>query len=294
MTSPDRLSLLKTFTTVAEAGALSRAARSLNVSQPSVSRRIKTLEDLVGVRLLHRTTHQLTLTDEGARLLVAARQILTEWDAALDALSDDEPRGKLRIAAPVGLGQSRLMDEAATFVRRYPNVSIDWRLTDEMVDLIGGEADLWVRIGGAFDDRLVIIRLTQVRRYLVAAPGALSSPREWASLPFVALTPYNDAEITLYDRHGQERHWRPTIALSSDNIAAVKRAVLQDAGAALLPEWLVEQELDAGRLIRLAPSLEGARLALSVAYAPDRGRPQRLRRFIDQLTESFKTTKQLR
>ena len=216
MAIPDRLELLETFVRVADTGALSRAARSLNVSQPSVSRRIQSLEDACRAKLIHRTTHYLELTDEGRRLLPVARELLSKWEAGVSALADDEPSGLLQVAAPVGLGQSRLMDEAVAYLKRYPKVQMDWTLTDEPVDVVGGEADIWISIGGAVtDDRLVVKQLAKVDLLLVAA------------------------------------------------------------------------ELKGNRLTRVAPNLKGAPLDVIAAYAPERGRPSRLRSFIDQLTKGF-------
>lgn len=289
MTIPDRLELLETFVRVADTGALSRAARSLNVSQPSVSRRIQSLEDACRAKLIHRTTHYLELTDEGRRLLPIARELLSKWEAGVSALADDEPSGLLRVAAPVGLGQSRLMDEAVAYLQRYPKVQMDWTLTDEPVDVVGGEADIWISIGGAVaDDRLVVKQLAKVDRLLVAAPGIAQSASRWTDLPAISLSPFYGAELTLFNKRGKEERYRPHIALACDNIAAVKRAVLQGGGVALLPDWLVAAELKDNRLTRVAPNLKGAPLDLIAAYAPERGRPSRLRSFIDQLTKGFR------
>ena len=287
MTIPDRLELLETFVRVADTGALSRAARSLHVSQPSVSRRIQSLEDACGAKLIHRTTHYLELTDEGRRLLPVARELLSKWEAGVSALADNEPSGLLRVAAPVGLGQSRLVDEAVAYLKRYPKVQMGWTLTDAPVDVVGGEADIWIRIGAVTDDRLVVKQLAKVDRFLVAAPDLARSASRWTDLPAVSLSPFYGAELTLFNKRGKEQRHRPHIVLASDNIAAVKRAVLQGAGAALLPDWLVAAELKDNRLTRVAPNLKGAPLDIVAAYAPERGRPSRLRLFIDQLTKGF-------
>lgn len=287
MSIPDRLELLETFIRVADTGALSRAARSQGLSQPSVSRRLKSLEATTGVKLVHRTTHHLELTDEGRRLLPVARELLSKWEGALDELRDTEPQGLLRVAAPVGLGQLQLMDEATRYLKNYPKVQIDWLLTDHSIDLIGGDADVWIRIGGVFDDRLVVKPIAKVQRVLVASPELTKSGSDWRDLPFVSLSPFYGAKLELFDKRGKQKQYRPHIALTSDNIAAVKRAVLQGTGIALLPDWLVAADLEVESLVRIAPDLKGETLDISLAYAPERGRPLRLRYFVDQLTESF-------
>ena len=288
MAIPDRLELLETFVRVADAGALSRAAVSLNVSQPSVSRRIKSLEEACGAKLIHRTTHFLELTDEGRRLLPLARELLSKWEAGVSALADAEPNGLMRVAVPVGLGQSRLADEAVAYLRKYPKVQMDWTLTDEPVDVVGGEADLWIKVGAVADDRLVVKPLATVERFMVASPDLAASVSRWTDLPAVSLAPFYGSELTLFNQRGEEERYRPHIALASNNIAAVKRAVLQGAGVALLPNWLVAAELKDKRLIRVAPKLKGKPLDIVAAYAPERGRPSRLRLFIDALAKRFR------
>lgn len=290
MSIPDRLELLETFIRVADTGALSRAARSQGLSQPSVSRRIKSLEDMTGAKLIHRTTHYLELTDEGRRLLPVARELLSKWEAGLSDLADEEPKGVLRIAAPVGLGQSRLIDEAAIYLKQYPKVQIEWILTDHEVDLIGGDADVWIRIGSVADDRLVVKPLGQVERMLVGSPELARSASDWTDLPAVSLSPFYRSELMLFNRRGTEKRHRPRIALTSDNIAAVKRAVIQGVGIALLPDWMVAAELTTGQLVRIAPNLKGKTLNVAIAYPPERGRPPRLRLFIEQLAKRFNSS----
>lgn len=287
MSIPDRLELLETFISVVDTGALSRAARAAGVSQPSVSRRMNSLETMIGVKLIHRTTHYLELTDEGRRLLPVARALLSTWDACLDDLRDSEPQGLLRIAAPVGLGQTRLMDEAALYLKQHPRVKIDWLLTDHTIDIVNGDADLWIRIGEIADDRLVIKRIATVERLLVGTPALAKSAPDWSDLPVISLSPFYETELRLFDQRGKEKTFRPHVALTSDNIAAVKRAVIQGAGVALLPDWLVSAEIKSGRLVRIAPHLKGRALDVVLAYAPERGRPLRLRSFVEHLTQRF-------
>ena len=291
MSIPDRLELLETFIRVVDTGALSRAARAAGVSQPSVSRRINSLETMVGVKLIHRTTHHLELTDEGRRLLPVARALLNKWDACLDDLRDNEPQGLLRIAAPVGLGQMQLMDEAALYLKQNPRVKIDWRLTDQIIDIVNGDADLWIRIGEIADDRLVVKRIATVERVLVAAPETAKAAPDWSDLPVISLSPFYETKLELFDRRGRAKTFHARVVLASDNITAVKRAVAQGAGVALLPDWLVSTELKAGSLVRIAPHLKGRALDVVLAYAPERGRPLRLRRFVEQLTERFLNAK---
>ncbi|MEM9705375.1 MAG: LysR family transcriptional regulator [Pseudomonadota bacterium] len=287
MKSADRIDLLETFVCVVEEGALSRAAGRLGVSQPSVSRRIRQLEDLVGSRLLHRTTHSLSLTDEGHRLLVLAKHLLGSWEAGLDELRDTEPQGLLRVAAPVGLGQSVLVDAAAEFLAENRKVEIDWRLTDHDIDLMSGEADIWIRIGVTTDDRFVSRRLAVAERLLVASPTLAAQTPKWWRHPVIALTPFFRGSVELFDRHGVSHQHSPRVALRTDNIEAARRAALRGVGAAILPTWLIKSDLAAGALVDAAPGLKAASLDVTLAYAPERGRPMRLTRFVDYITNQL-------
>ncbi|MEO1657313.1 MAG: LysR family transcriptional regulator [Pseudomonadota bacterium] len=286
MTMTDRLDLLQTFVRVAEEGALSRAAAVEGISQPSVSRRIKALETLTGARLIHRTTHHQELTDEGRRLLAVAREILGDWDAAMDELGDQEPRGLLHVAAPVGLGQTLLADEAATFLAKYPAVTIKWTLTDEPVDLIAGAADIRISVGAPKDDRLVVRKLMRVERVLVAAPSLAEAQSALSTLPLITLEPFYSGQLTLKDKKGRTQSISARVAMTSNNISAVLRAVLSGAGMALLPTWLVEPEITRGALTRVASHLSGEPFDITLAYDPTRGRPARLTKFVEHIAKS--------
>ncbi|MGF1543189.1 MAG: LysR family transcriptional regulator [Parvularculaceae bacterium] len=287
MTNADRIDLLRTLSRVVSEGSLNRAAGRLGVSQPSVSRRLKQLEDLVGARLVHRTTHDLSVTDEGRRLLLAAADIVGRWEAALDEVRDDEPQGLLRVAAPVGLGQAALVDAAAAFLAAHPKVELDWRLTDGAVDLMAGEADVWIKIGAVADDRLAVRRLARVERLIVADGTLVARAADWRGLPLIALTPFHAGFVELVDADGGVHRHEPRVAMRTDNIEAVRRAARQGAGVAVLPRWMVADDLDAGRLVDAAAPLRAPSLDVTLAFAPERGRPKRLRTFVEAMSAAF-------
>ncbi|MEM9898848.1 MAG: LysR family transcriptional regulator [Pseudomonadota bacterium] len=289
MKPADRIDLLETFICVVEHGALSRAASSLGISQPSVSRRIKQLEDIAGARLLHRTTHALSVTDEGKRMLILAQDVLGFWEAGLDEIQDTEPQGLLRVAAPVGLGQTILMDAAAEFLAANRRVKIDWQLTDHDVDLMSGEADVWIRIGAPSDDRFVTRRLASAERVLVASPALAAQTKDWSNYPAIALTPFYTGSFELFAQDGSSQKNTLKVVLYTDNIEAARRATLRGVGAAVLPTWLIRSNLADGTLVDAAPGLKAVSLDVVLAYAPERGRPMRLTRFIDHMTDQIST-----
>ncbi|MEM9232937.1 MAG: LysR family transcriptional regulator, partial [Pseudomonadota bacterium] len=144
----DRLSLLETFVRIAERGSISAAARDIGLSQASASRQLSDLETRLGMRLVHRTTHELSLTTDGVAVLARARSLLQDWNEMSDALAgDDKPRGPLKIVAPVALGQLHLASAAVDFQLQYPDITIDLQLEDGEIRFAETGCDLWVRAG---------------------------------------------------------------------------------------------------------------------------------------------------
>lgn len=166
----DRLSLLATFVRIAERGSLSAAARDLDTSQPSVSQQLAELEDMLGCRLVARTTHSLALTPDGVELLTDARRMLSDWEALSEGLSDRATlQGTVRVVASVALGQTHLMGAARAFAQAHPDVTIEWRLTDRAIRSAEEGCDLWVRVGPVPDDTLVVREIARVERLVVAS-----------------------------------------------------------------------------------------------------------------------------
>lgn len=281
MNNVDRIALLESFVRVIDVGSLSAAATSMDITQPTISRRIKALESIVGTKLIHRTTHYLELTDEGRRFLPQARDLVSRWDAGLDDLKDNEPQGLLRVAIPVGLGQTWLIEKISSYLKNYPGVTIDWTLTDEPIDVINGDADIWIKIGKVADDRLIVRTVARVERFLVANPELASNCAHWETLPCVSLSPFYRNELSLFDQNNQETSHSPNVVFATNNIMAARQAVLNSIGYALLPDWLIKDDVKLGHLIRIAPHLSGEPLDVVLAYAPERGRPLRLKKFLE-------------
>ena len=288
----DRLSLLATFVRVAERGSLSAAARDLGLSQPSVSRQVAALEARLGAALLRRTTHALSLTPDGAALLADARRLLAEWEAIEERhVPGDEPRGALRVVAPVALGQTLLAEMAAAFLARHPGVSLDWRLTDDPIRFAEEGCDAWVRVGPVPDDTLVVRELGRVERLVVAAPGLLRDGPDAAldGLPWLALEPFEGKRIELRDPDGATRAFAVRPRMTSDNVAALREAALAGLGAAIMPRWFVADALASGALVDAAPDLRAARLPVNLALAPGAARPARVQALADALVRWGRT-----
>ncbi|MEM8853702.1 MAG: LysR family transcriptional regulator [Pseudomonadota bacterium] len=281
----DRLSLLETFVRIAERGSLSAAARDLDTSQPSVSRQLAALEARMGVVLARRTTHDLTLTPDGKALLADARRLLAEWEALEDRhAGKEEVRGTVRVIAPVALGQGLLVTPVAAFLKAHPHTRLSWRLTDETIRFAEEGCDAWIKVGPVPDDTLVVRELGRVERIVVATPPCLADgDGDLAELPWLTLGPFEGNRIELFDPSGDLRAVKVAPRMASDNILALREAVLAGLGAAIMPRWFVADDLAAGRLVNVAPALKAAHLAVNLALASGTQRPARVERFAEIL-----------
>ena len=171
----DRIDAMQAFVAVADLQGFAPAARKLGLSPSGVTRLIAALEDRLGARLLQRTTRSVTLTDAGARYLVRARRILTDVEEAESAAEGERtrPGGRLTISAPIGFGRIHVSPVASAYLKRYPDVSADLRLSDRMINLVEEGVDLAVRIGHLPDSTLVARHVGEMRRIVVASKDYL-------------------------------------------------------------------------------------------------------------------------
>jgi len=283
----DRLELLQTFVRIVEAGSLSAAARLLATTQPTVSRRLQALERSLGLRLLQRSTHAMKLTEDGERCFAHAKELLERWDDfEADARgARSTPRGTLRVLVPHAFGQDQLMPPLLSFLEAHPQVGVDWLLHDRQPDYIAEGIDCAIRVGPVSDPSVVAVRLAEVPRIVVAAPGLWgdgpppAQPQALAALPWVALSLFYRDELRLIGPGGQAQTIALAPRLSTDSVYATRRAALGGAGAALVSAWVVAQDLAAGRLVRLLPAWEAEALPVTLVYPYARHYSPRLRAF---------------
>ncbi len=288
----DRLTLLYTFVRISERGSISAAARDLGLSQASASRQLKELEERFGTQLIRRTTHSLALTQSGRELLRDAREILSSWEALQEKHAESKlsVQGPLKVIAPVALGQLYLADIALDYQMQNPKVSLTWELDDQVIRFAELGCDCWIRIGSIPDDTLIVRELGSVERMIVANPCLLASqryetPADVEKLPFVALTPFYGTRITLSSSDQKNVEIEPDTGVSTNNIFAVYRAVLKGVGAAVLPRWFVQRELDDGSVVDVLPRWRAAELEINAAYLPARHQPKRIETFLRALSE---------
>ena len=279
----DRLRAMHAFVRVAELGSLSAAARSLATTQPTVSKLIAALEAALDVRLLERGAARVVLTDEGARFVDSARRLLEDYDEAVAELDQRtrEPRGLVRIAAPMALGELRLNPLMLRALQAYPQLQVDLVLEDRFVDPVEERFDLTVRIGGALPPDLVARELATWPRYIVASPDYLrrhGRPRALQDLarhPFLRYPNWSGDVVTLSGPDGPVD--LPVATRYSINHAvALLQAVREGAGIAFQPCWMVKDLLARKELVRLLPRWSGPAQTVYLMYPRHRRQAMRV------------------
>ncbi len=288
----DRLGLLQTFVRIVEAGSLSAAASQLGTTQPTVSRRLRALEQALGLRLLQRSTHRMRLTDDGHRLHAHARALLDDWDSLQADLRGARERaeGRLRVLVPHAFGQTALLAPLVDYLQRHPEVEVEWLLHDRHPDFIAEGIDCAIQVGPLHTPDVVATRLAEVPRIVVAAPALLQGapPADEAAaleaLPWLALQTFYRDEIALqHARDGRTHRFAIRPRFSTDSLYALRGAILAGLGAGIVSSWLVGEDLAAGRLRRLAPDWEAAPLPVYLIHPYARFYPARLRLFLQAM-----------
>lgn len=284
------------FVRVVQDGSFTAAARALGLPKSSVSRSIAQLEHDLGVRLLHRTTRKIHLTDAGAALHDRVSRALADIDDATNAASDlqRELRGAIRVTAPVDLGVWAVAPIVARFTRRHPTVHVEVRLSSRVVDLVSEGFDLAVRAGPLRDQALIARRVGGLDLCLYASSRYVArrgQPKTIAELAdhdhVIHRTESGRLSWNLTSESGEEVSVEPRGAISADDISFIKKAVLAGGGIALLPTFIGAREEHSGKLVRVLPGwrLEGS--TLSVVYPSARYVPQRVVVFRDYLVSSL-------
>lgn len=284
---------METFVGVIDQGGFASAARVLGQSKAQVSRTISGLEDHLGVRLMQRSTRRHTLTEEGERYLRHAREVLDENARVEEILSERRvaPRGRLRVNGPLSWGERNLGTILPGFVERYPDVEVDITLTDRFVDLLEEGFDMAIRIGGNKEANLVGRKLGEIRHGLFAAPSYLETkptPETPGDL--------KDHKCLAYTSSGEVRPWIvadqrvvPKPAMVANNGDILRCAAVAGGGLTMLPRFIVEEDLAAGRLVEIM-SVGGKhetdlKVPVLAVYPERRHLSLKVRVFVDYLVE---------
>jgi len=289
---------MATFVKVVGAGSLSGAARDLGLSPAMVSRTLASLEARLGVRLLHRTTRRIHLTDEGAVYHDACVRILGEVDEANSAASAGRgvPQGTLKVALPASFGHRQIAPLVPRFAERYPKVRLALHLSDRAVNLVEEGYDLAIRIAELEDSSLAARKLAPNRRVICASPAYLDrhgtprTPEELTRHSFLVANWEHDFSMTLEykDPQGRPGEVRVSGRYACDNWEVLREWAVAGLGIALKSTWDVRDHLDDGSLVSLCPGyIFDTDVAIYAVYPHRRYLAAKTRAFIDFLAESF-------
>ncbi len=287
----DRLQLWRVYLRVVEMGSFSAVARELNSTQPRISRQIAQLEAQLGVRLLRRSTRTLSMTDEGEQLYADARRILAEVDETEERLRGrrGQARGLIRVACPTTLSRLKLLPMMREFLNRYPELQVEFSLSDRFVDLIADGIDVAIRGGEISDTELHARRIGTARRVCVAAPSYLSAfgkPKTPADLVKHQCVTYTLlATGTVWPFVGQPV--KVSGRVRGDSPDVILEMVRSAYGVGLMPSWLFSDALAAGELVRILEDWPVPNLPIYAIYQARRQVPQRVRLLVDYLSERF-------
>ncbi|MER9617391.1 LysR family transcriptional regulator [Mesorhizobium sp. M0207] len=295
---PAALVEMAAFAAIAEARSFTRAAARIGRDATILSRRLASLEERLGVRLLHRTTRSVSLTEVGSEFLIRVRAILAavdEAEAAASAHAGGGPRGVLRLALPGSFGRMWIGPLLPQFLAEFPDVRIEAEFSNRFVDLVAENFDVAVRLGALEDSRLVARKVATRRRLLCAAPsylarrGTPTEPEallEHSCLGFSGFQTFPAWEMT--DSSGRRVSIEVSGPLVTDDAEVLVEAAVQGVGLMMSTDWLVGRELADGRLV---PVLEDWTLAdegaVYVVMPSAKGQAAKTRAFADWIGKRF-------
>ena len=296
--TPDDLLGMAFFVRVVECGSFSDAARTFGLSKSAVSTRVSRLEKRFGVRLIHRTTRKITLTADGMRFYERCARVVAEADEAAQIVAgaSAEPRGLLRVRAPVGLAEAHLAKPMGDFMRRYPGIRIDLpRLSEHLPDLSVDPFDVALVVAGRLaDSGLTTKKLATARVVVCAAPeylrrkGTPLEPQDLVRHDCIAHSIRQTAEDWRFHTAGGPVSPAALSTLVVDSAAFMRRAALDGLGIVMLAEFMVAEDLAAGRLVPILEDYETIGLAIHLLHPHDRLPPASVRAFIEHLTQEFR------
>jgi DNA-binding transcriptional LysR family regulator len=285
----DRLQAMSAFVAVVDARGFAPAARRLKLSPSAITRLVASLEEHLGIRLLHRTTRSVTVTDAGMRFLERARSILADCEEAESSAREEraKPVGKLVVTAPMVFGRLHIGPLLSAYLRKHRDVVAELRLTDRYVNLIDDGVDLAVRIGALEDSNLVVRRVGETRRVLVASPKylaghpRLSKPDQLGRHATIGLEPFGAGPDWKVYEHGRETRVRVAHRYLTNSADDAIWQALHGGGITMALSYQVHDHVSAGRLTTVLPKYEPEPLPIQLVYPTSRLLSSKVRALIE-------------
>jgi DNA-binding transcriptional LysR family regulator len=297
----DRLQQLSLFVRTVESGSFSKAAREFDLTQPSASRAIAALERRLGVKLLIRTTRQVSATDAGEALLARARDALLAVDEAESAARGaDHLSGVLRVALPPCYGVKRIVPVLPLFAARHPLLKIDLMMSDRYENLIAEGADLALRIGDLPDSSFVARKLESTRRLFIAAPSYLARRGSPARLADLARHDIIGGPVDTGDdawtarRNGRIERQRVSPRIHARSATGVVASAVAGLGVAIGSMWMCADALASGEVVEILADNALDPVTAFVVFPAGRRPSRRARAFSDYLEGALAASQPLR
>ncbi|KWF34084.1 LysR family transcriptional regulator [Burkholderia pseudomultivorans] len=291
----NRFVLMDTFVRIVEMGSFTEAAKLLNSSQPTVSRQLQSLENFIGLELISRSTHGMRITDAGRRYYEYAKTLISEMVQFENTMRGEliEPRGRLRVAVPHLFAPDWLMKVASRYFDVCPLVKLEWVTSEAPARFYEEAMDCVIRFGPPFDQTSEVRQVGELDRIVVASPEFIKrhpvneSDCTLGQMPWVALSDRNQHKLTLVNEMRERREVKIDPVFSADHVMVVKAAVCQSIGAALIPEWVVRNDLREGRLIRILPEWAGESIPINIIFSTEMRESVKLIKFVNVATSAI-------
>jgi len=291
----DKITAMHLFRRVSEAGSFSAVSREMGLSQPTVSKQIAALEENLSTKLLSRSTRQINLTDAGRHYYERCCQILDEIAKTEAELGNQRtlPTGILRLNIPIAAGRIKILPCLWKFIKTYPELKVDTLFDDNYIDLVKEGVDVAIRIGALSDSSLVARKIGMVPRYLVASPAYLEKygePKVLKDLEQHNCLVYNLLN-TRNEWHFDGIHGKQKISVhgqfSSNSPDAIRQAVLQNQGIAVILGWIVEDDIARGGMKIIMPDYQPTALEVNAIYSQRRFMPAKVSLLLDYLQKEL-------
>lgn len=292
----NRLTQIEAFVATAERGSFTKAAVEQGVTPAMIGRRVDALELRLGVKLLHRSTRHIGLTEEGASYIDRCRRFLAELDQAEEALAESRysVSGRLLVSAPASFGRMHVAAHALSFLKKYPQVELSFNLSDQIVDMARDGYDLCIRLGGVIDPDCVALRLAKNRRVVCGTPSYLERhgiPKKPEDLALHNCLTFNQ-------RGALRRHWQFRVgdriismqvksALDCNDGDILHHWALQGYGLQWRSRWEIQHHLDRGEMVAVLEDYELVDYDVVAVYPRNRYVPAKVRMFIEHLKSAY-------
>lgn len=292
----DDLKRMVIFAHVVEAGSFSDAARRLGIAKSAVSKHVSVLEESLGVRLLNRSTRSLSLTDIGDFYYQRCAQIVEAVDEAINCITplQENLSGTLRVSSPVSFGVKHVVPLIHAFLQNHPTLKVEVQLDDNIIDMVQEGIDVAIRVGWLSNSSLRARKLKDAHRLLCASPqylekmGIPNTPEQLAEHEWIIFTLLPTPSHCTFTKNGKSKTVQTKGRIKVNNGNAVRSLVLEGSGIAALTDFLIDEDLQAGRLVHLLPDYEISDAGIYAVYQDQRFQQTKIRSFIDFLSEHLK------